>query len=570
MMGVRLSIALSPLILLSACTGLAERINGKIGKADDKVSALVKDTGRTTSSASVKASPSVAYEKGIWLGKEVVKLGQPVLPSVFYEDATFDRTVASLSELAERISLRSRLPVKIAPDALRIAESGGNTSTGVTAGNAPVGTSNLPPNAMTAPRPGFVGTAPHPQASGFTTAPAPVRIYYTNGNFKGLLDTAAARFGVSWKYADGAIHFYHTDSRTFQISTLPGDSTFNATVASGATSLGGVTGSAGIAGSPGSPGGATGGAGGGISANNSQNTAVASRLSVYSSIESTVKSMVSAYGKVVTSPATGSITVVDTPDSLNRIAAYIDNENKTLSRQVVINVTVLSVTLSDAENYGINWNLVYNNLRQQYGMTSALPVSLEDNRFSAGVVGSSRFAGSTAIINALSTQGKVRHQTTASVITLNNQPVPVQVAKQTSYLQSSQTTVVSQVGTTTTLVPGSVTSGFNMSILPHVLTNGTVLLQFSTDISSLRQIREVQSGTSKIESPEIDTRNFLQRVAMKSNETLIISGFEQTDDNLDRQGVGDAGNYALGGGFKAGSNKESIVILITPRVLTEE
>jgi type IVB pilus formation R64 PilN family outer membrane protein len=156
------------------------------------------------------------------------------------------------------------------------------------------------------------------------------------------------------------------------------------------------------------------------------------------------------------------------------------------------------------------------------------------------------------------------------VITLNNQPVPVQVAKQTSYLQSSQTTVVSQVGTTTTLVPGSVTSGFNMSILPHVLTNGTVLLQFSTDISSLRQIREVQSGTSKIESPEIDTRNFLQRVAMKSNETLIISGFEQTDDNLDRQGVGDAGNYALGGGFKAGSNKESIVILITPRVLTEE
>jgi type II secretory pathway component GspD/PulD (secretin) len=80
----------------------------------------------------------------------------------------------------------------------------------------------------------------------------------------------------------------------------------------------------------------------------------------------------------------------------------------------------------------------------------------------------------------------------------------------------------------------------------------------------------VQSGTSKIESPEIDTRNFLQRVAMKSNETLIISGFEQTDDNLDRQGVGDAGNYALGGGFKAGSNKESIVILITPRVLTEE
>ena len=113
-------------------------------------------------------------------------------------------------------------------------------------------------------------------------------------------------------------------------------------------------------------------------------------------------------------------------------------------------------------------------------------------------------------------------------------------------------------------VPGTVSAGFNMSILPHVLANGTVLLQFSTDISALNNIREVQSGTSKIETPEIDTRNFLQRVAMKSNETLIISGFEQTDDNLDRRGPGSARNVALGGGVKAASAKESIVILITP------
>jgi type IVB pilus formation R64 PilN family outer membrane protein len=211
--------------------------------------------------------------------------------------------------------------------------------------------------------------------------------------------------------------------------------------------------------------------------------------------------------------------------------------------------------------------MVYDNLRQKYGIKSEFPVGVDSTRFFANVIGSSRFSNSEAVINALSKQGKVRRQTTASVITLNNQPVPVQVAKQTAYLQSSQTTVVAQVGTTTTLVPGNITSGFNMSILPHVLTNGTVMLQFSTDISSLRRIREVQSGGTKIESPEIDTRNFLQRVSMKSNETLIISGFEQTDDNLDRQGVGDARNYALGGGFKAGSSKESIVILITPTAL---
>lgn len=541
MMTTRLC-AVVPLLLLSACGGMSARLDKKIDDTGGQVANLVRDTGHTANGIVAKTPSPVRHESGIWLGKDVVKLGQPALPKIFYENAVFDKTVASLPELAERIGVRTGLPVKVTPDALEVAAT-------MRGAASPSGHAvPLPPG----------GVPPAPSAAS-AARDAGVRIYYTNGNLRGLLDTAAARFGVSWKYADGAIQFFHTDSRTFQINTLPGDSTFNASVTSGATS------------SPGSSaGGAAAGAGGGagttngVTANNSQNTAVASKLSVYGSIESVIKAMLSSYGKVVISPATGSITVVDTPDSLDRVAAYIDNENKTLERQVVINVTVLSVSLNDSEDYGINWNLVYTTLRQKYGLSGGVPAGLDANRVFAGIVGDSRFAGSTAIIDALSKQGKVRRQTTASVITLNNQVVPLQVAKQTSYLQQSQTTVVPQVGTTTTLIPGTVTSGFNMSILPHVLANGTVLLQFSTDISALNAIREVQSGTSKIETPEIDTRNFLQRVAMKSNETLIISGFEQTDDNLDRQGVGSPRNAALGGNLKAASAKESIVILITP------
>jgi type IVB pilus formation R64 PilN family outer membrane protein len=541
MMTTRLR-AVVPLLLLSACGGMSARLDKKIDDTGGQVANLVRDTGHTANGIVARTPSPVSHESGIWLGKDVVKLGQPALPKIFYENAVFDKTVASLPELAERIGVRTGLPVKVTPDALGVA--------------ATMYGAALPPGHAVPLPPGGAGGVP-PAPSG--ARGAGVRIYYANGNLRGLLDTAAARFGVSWKYADGAIQFFHTDSRTFQINTLPGDSTFNASVTSGATSNPGSSAGGGAAG-------AGGGAGttNGVTANNSQNTAVASKLSVYGSIESVIKAMLSSYGKVVISPATGSITVVDTPDSLDRVAAYIDNENKTHERQVVINVTVLSVSLNDSDDYGINWNLVYTTLRQKYGLTSAVPATLDATRFSAGIVGDSRFAGSTAIIDALSKQGKVRRQTTASVITLNNQVVPLQVAKQTSYLQQSQTTVVPQVGTTTTLIPGTVTSGFNMSILPHVLANGTVLLQFSTDISALNAIREVQSGTSKIETPEIDTRNFLQRVAMKSNETLIISGFEQTDDNLDRQGVGSARNAALGGNMKAASAKESIVILITP------
>jgi type IVB pilus formation R64 PilN family outer membrane protein len=550
----RFSLAASSVVFLAACTGLAQRIGDDYASQETKVSSLVKDVGRPAPGVVTRPEPQVVNQSGIWLGKNVVKVGQPSLPPIFYEAATFDRTVSSLTEVAERITLRSAIPTKVSADALAVA------SASTQAGGALAGALRRsgPAAPMPSLPPTITGAVPPAQ-------PAQVRITYAGGNFKGLLDTVAARFGVYWKYSDGVIQFFHTEPRTFQINAIPGDATLTATVASGATSTGGVTGGGG--GGGGGAGGSAGGTSGGVTSNNMQNIAVASKLSVYSSIESAVTAMLSSYGKVVASPATGTITVVDTPDTLDRVAAYIENENKTLSRQVVINVTVLSVSLSDGDEYGINWDLVYSTLNNKYGIKNVVAPSKNAVGFTAGILStsSSNYAGSTLLINALSEQGKVRRQTTASVVTLNNQPVPVQVARQTSYLASLQTTVTAQVGTTTSLIPGMVTSGFNMSILPHVLANGTVMLQFSTDISALRTIRTVASGNgSSIETPEMDTRNFLQRVSMKSNETLVISGFEQTDENVDHQGVGVPKNMLLGGSVKASANKEVIVILITP------
>lgn len=564
--------ALAPWALVMGGCASIGKMEAEVDKASDKTASLVREVGRTAPGAVLPSTPLVTHDGGIWLGKNIVKLGQPALPPIFYEPTTFDRTIYSLSELAERITLRSGIPSRVTADTLAVSNQVFRKTAGAaTVGGAmpplPAGLPGEPaaasalPAAPGAPLPRMSSANPPTQQLLPLGADAGggVRIAYANGSLKGLLDTAAARFGVSWKYVDGAIQFFHTESRNFQINAIPGDSSFTATVTSGATSSGGVS-----SGSGGGSGG-TSSSGSAVSANNSQNTGVASKLSVYTGIESAIKVMLSPYGKVLASPATGAITVVDTPDSLERIAAYVEGENKALSRQIAINVTVLSVSLSNSDEYGINWNVVYNSLSRNFGISNTFtPSTSGGGSFTAGIVGASKFSGTTAVINALSEQGKVRRQTTASVVTLNNQPVPVQVARQTTYLQSSQTSIVAQVGTTTTLVPGVVTAGFNMSILPHVLTNGTVMLQFSTDISTLRGISQIESNGSKIQTPELDTRNFLQRVAMKSNETLIISGFEQTDDNVGYKGVGTPRNFLLGGGVNAGGTKEVMVVLITP------
>ncbi|RJF92121.1 PilN family type IVB pilus formation outer membrane protein [Noviherbaspirillum saxi] len=533
--------ALTACLLLAGCADLPEKITGSFTNSATRSDRLVKSVGQVETT--VKAASPVTHENGVWLASAPIKIDkQAMLPAAFNASATFDRSVGSLSEFAERITLRSGIAARVTPDALAASARAVGGNTGTVASPPPTTNgSRVPPL-----------SPPSGLAGGFGANHSDMRIVYPSGTLKGLLDTAAARFGVSWKYADNAIQFFHTDTRTFQINAIPGDSAVSATVASGSTA--------------GEGGGQDGSAAGGANANNSQNTAVKSQLSVFASIEKTIGAMLSSYGKVVASPATGSITVTDTPDSLSRIAHFVDTENKALSRQVMINVTVLGVTLDDSDSYGVNWNLVYGDLSRRYGIQNSFAGTPGSNAFSAAILAtaSSKLAGSSVVIEALSRQGRVRRETTASVVTLNNQPVPVQVAKQTSYLKSSQTTITANVGSSTTLNPGTVTSGFNMTILPHLLTNGTVMLQFSTDISSLRRMSEVSSNNSLIQTPELDTRNFLQRVAMRSGETLIVSGFEQVADDLDRNGVGTPRNFLLGGGFKAQAAKEVIVILITP------
>lgn len=558
--------AISFVFLMNAgCTGLTQRITESTNRDAERGHALVADSEK--GHIEVHALDDVVVNNGIWLSGRTVKLGHDAaLPAVFAQPATFDRSVSSLQEFAERVTRLTQLPTKVAPDASSAAErtlqgfAGGDARGGAGAGNT-VGAVAVKP-----PLPTTRGGLP---AGGF--APMPLHIVYSSGDLKGLLDSACAQFGVYWKFANGVVDFYFTDTRTFQVSAVPGDSAVKANVVSAANNDNGngASGGNGTSGTIGSSSGGASSSGAGVSSDNTSTTQVNSQLSIFGSLDAAIKAMLSPYGQVVSSPATGSISVTDTPDSLERVARFMEEQNRTMSRQVMINVTVLTVTLSDQDSYGIDWNAVYQTLGTRFGLANTFAPTLTNPvSFSAAVITpNSRANGTTAVISALSEQGKVRRKTSASVTTLNNQPVPVQVATQQGYLASISTTNTANVGSQTSLTPGTVTTGFNMTLLPHVLDDGTVLMQFYTNLSSLIALQPVSSGGNnplQIQTPEIDTRNFLQRVAMKSGATLVISGYEGTNDNLTQRGVGKAQNYLFGGGLEATRSRDIIVILITP------
>ncbi len=549
-------------LLLAGCTGLLQSVSDAAHRDSEQSGKLLASARE--GNIRTHTIDDVVVDNGIWLSGRTVKLAQSAgLPPVFSQPVTFDRQVASLQEFSERITRLTQVPAKVSADAVTASQralsgAGGGAPGALGKANQAV---NLPP----------LPTGRGAAAANEGFMPSSVRILYRSGDLKGLLDTACARFGVSWKYADGAIDFYFTDTRTFQVSAVPGDSSVNANVVSEASNAGGTQSSgAGLAGSIAGGGGGNGSStSNGVSSNNTSTTAVNSQLSIFGSLESAIKAMLSPYGHVVSAPATGSISVTDTPDVLERVARFMEEQNRVMSRQILVNVTVLSVTLSADDSYGINWGAVYQALGSRFSLSSAFTSGLTGAAtLGAQVISpNSRADGTAALISALSRQGAVRRKTSASVTTLNNQPVPIQVATQQGYLASISTTNTANVGSQTSLTPGTVTTGFNMTLLPHMLDDGTVLMQFYTNLSVLDALQTVSSGGAnplQIQTPQIDTRNFLQRVAMKSGETLVISGYEGAADNSTQQGVGKPSNILLGGGYDARRSREVIVILITP------
>ncbi|MDR9012409.1 Outer membrane lipoprotein BfpB [Burkholderia multivorans] len=273
-------------------------------------------------------------------------------------------------------------------------------------------------------------------------------------------------------------------------------------------------------------------------------------------------------------PAFGTITVTDTPEVLARVGDFIKMQNGNLTKQVLLNVKILSVQLTDSDSLGIDWKLVYQNLSGfGFGLANTIAADAAATTGTIGIVGAAtgttlgKFNGSSLIVNALSQQGRVSVVTSPSVTTLNLQPVPVQVATQTGYLAQVSSTQTAQVGTSTALTPGTVTTGFNMNLLPYIMPGGEVLLQYSINLSALNRLRTVSSGGSSIEIPEVANRIFSQEVKLRSGQTLVLSGFDQVTDNGTRSGVGSARNMLLGGSANTNNGRDVIVVLITPTVM---
>ena len=203
---------------------------------------------------------------------------------------------------------------------------------------------------------------------------------------------------------------------------------------------------------------------------------------------------------------------------------------------------------------------------------------------------SSKWRGTSGIIQALSTQGKTSLVTSASVTTLNNRAAPVQITTTQNYVK--EVSVTNNYGSSTTssdtdLDTDTLNYGFSMEILPRILDHGRLVILFSMTLSDLLDLEKFSTGTNSknnddedeesqknddnekttVQLPKMQMRGFMQEIAMTSGSTLVLTGFEQIVSNTKTSGIGQAKMNILGGQAADTTRRDVMVILITPEVL---
>ncbi|AXF78989.1 PilN family type IVB pilus formation outer membrane protein (plasmid) [Erwinia tracheiphila] len=532
------AIALS--LLLSGCSSL-DRINQTITQSDSDYGIAKGHLGQLSSGSPVQDLTAQ------WINP--VPLNSPSQTQAQLPGCALTLTRpgdVSLAEISAFITRTCKLPVVVTPDAQAAMTTGqGKTEKIQGSVPAPDASGMVPLNAIG----GGVPVTRDVGNMGNT-----LRGVYWQGSLSGLLDNVTTRLGLSWRYEQGRISIFYVNTKTFPVMFMDSKTAFSSKVVSGTTTSSGTSG---------------GSSGGGMSGdvNTSQTTTMEMTSGLYNDLQNTIKAMLTpGVGRLFL--AAGMLTVTDTPRVLDAVGHYIDDRNMELNRQVVLNVKVFSVEKRRQDQLGIDWNAVFTSGSVGGSLASAFTDASTSAMTGGLSILDGKFANSKAFVNGLAEQANVSLVTQQASTTTNMSAVPVQVGTQQDYASQVNTDSTANVGTSTSITKSTITTGFNMTMLPYIMPNSPKIeLQFSINMSDDPTSRTFTSGESSIELMKTRLKTFNQRVILSSGQTLVLSGFQQVNNTSGKQGVGSASFFGLGGGANGQKDDTMLVILITPTLL---
>lgn len=518
-------------------------------------------------------------DNGVWTGGRAIRAdhGSP-LP---YQWESYGVTLQkpqqalSLREIAQKITQATNIPVDFASDVFAGTSNGGG---GASAQESQASRLNATASRFAPGGPGGTnlgaainnlglsqGDGSDSQGETFGDDKRMV-VAFKSGPLSSLLNEISSYFGITWKYQNidgGKIMFYRNVTRTYHITALP---------------IAGMKMSTGMTQEMNSSVQGTGTSSKAASGNNNQSTSADIQIKIWDDLEGSIRTIMEASGSkgwLAVSRATGTISVTAPSGVMDKIQNFIDTQNAILSKQVELNVMVLSVQMTASDALTVDMKGILNKFVTGYA-GSAITAATDAGQQVLGFSNSK----SQFLIQELSKVGHVEVTTNTNIMTLNGVPAPIQVAHTRGYVAEVQTMVTSTSSSSssnsqTTLTPGSVTFGFNMMALPQVMPgNDSILLHFGSSLSDLDGANDgfdtFTSGNQTVQLVNVIARNFQQEAMVPNGKPVVMSGFQQTNTTADKSGTGKPSFIGLGGSQSGTETKTMIVIVITPTILSQK
>ncbi len=338
-----------------------------------------------------------------------------------------------------------------------------------------------------------------------------------SGTLRGLLELIASQSGYGFDYDEQAksVTFSAMQVRTFVLSALTGQIAWESNISNKSRGTKTTSQNSSNINSTVS--------GGDSQGETAQTNTTKTALDIWADTEKSVRMLLSKEGTCSVNQAAGTITVRDTYARMRIIEKCISQINARLERQVAMRVHVYALEVNDTSSFNAGMKALFTS-PDAIVEAGAAAQAASDMAGVSIVKGS--LAGSAGFLEALNKWGRATQLTSASGLVLNNQPFPVQAIRRHAYL-AGMTRSTTQYDQSTEITPGEVTTGFAMTIVPHVLPDSHVLLQYSITLSSLEGMTNIEKDNVYVQLPQVATRAFSQRTRLKRGQTLMLAGFEQ-------------------------------------------
>ena len=290
--------------------------------------------------------------------------------------------------------------------------------------------------------------------------------------------------------------------------------------------------------------------------------------------------------QVVSDKDNNTILIVATPSEYSVIEAALKKLDVP-QRQVVIEVTVAEVKLTDDLQFGVEWLFkggapsgrgsggLFNNTTP---FNPATPVASGATAvglaMSAGfnyLLNSLNFPGGIqAALHLLDNYGNVKVISNPHLSALDNQKATIKVGDRIPICQ--QTFVgTGTVGTTSNAVTTTssyIDTGVLLQVTPHINAGGLVTLEVQAEVSV--------AGTTAnpCDAPPINTRSVQTLLAVPSGQTMVMGGLILEDKENSSAGLPLLARIPILGGLfgnqELKNNRTELVLFITPRVVENE